>query len=426
MRFFRSRPGRLEPTPPLAAPALSRRQLELSVSGDKMSVKRAGKCPLRVNGVEHDAAVIAPGTTLAFGQELVLQCVLRPACPAPLLHWPAAETPVFGEVDRFGIVGEAPATWQIRDDVAFAAKSGQHVLLLGESGTGKELAAHAIHRLSSRASRTFVARNASTLPAGLIDAEVFGNVRNYPNPGMAERPGLIGQADGGFLFLDEIAELPLELQTHLLRVLDQRGEYQRLGEASMRRSDFRVIAATNRAPDELRHDFLARFPVRIELPPLRERREDIGLVVRHLALKAIGADAELKGRFCELAADGKTLLKMDSRLVDWMLRGESPANVRDLAARLWKAMATSKGAAIGYTDELEVLARASVPPQPDDTAQANSRPRNREPTLVEIREALQLAQGNVARAAQGLGLSSRYALYRILRKHSVESIDGVN
>jgi len=167
---------------------------------------------------------------------------------------------------------------------------------------------------------------------------------------------------------------------------------------------------------------LARFPVRIELPPLRERREDIGLVVRHVALKAIGADAELKGRFCELGADGKTLIKMDSRLVDWMSRAEVGANVRDLEASLWKAMAGSQGPAIGYTDELEIPCRRSLPPQPDDIARGNPRFRNREPTSQEIREALQLAQGNVARAAQGLGLSSRYALYRILRKHDVESL----
>ena len=117
-------------------------------------------------------------------------------------------------------------------------------MLLGETGTGKELAARAVHRFSTRADRPLVARNAATMPAGLIDAELFGNARNYPNPGMAERPGLVGQADGGFLFLDEIGELPSELQAHLLRVLDAGGEYQRLGESRVRRSDFRLLAAT--------------------------------------------------------------------------------------------------------------------------------------------------------------------------------------
>ena len=142
-------------------------------------------------------------------------------------------------------------------------------LLLGESGTGKELAARAVHQLSQRGRQQFVARNAATLPAGLIDAELFGNAKNYPNPGMPERRGLIGEADGGSLFLDEIGELPVELQAHLLRVLDGDGEYQRLGEGVARRSNFRLIAATNRDPSTLKHDLAARFTARIELPTSR-------------------------------------------------------------------------------------------------------------------------------------------------------------
>src|SRR6185503_16398678 len=117
-------------------------------------------------------------------------------------------------------------------------------------------AARALHELSPRAERRLVSRNAATLPSGLMDAELFGNAKNYPNPGMAERAGLIGEANGGTLFLDEIGELPAELQAHLLRVLDGDGEYQRLGDAQQRRSDFRLVAATNRDPSSLKHDFL--------------------------------------------------------------------------------------------------------------------------------------------------------------------------
>ncbi len=136
--------------------------------------------------------------------------------------------------------------WQMRERIAFAANAGKHVLLHGESGTGKELAARALHALSSRAGKPFVSRNAATLPSGLIDAELFGSARNYPNAGMPERAGLVGQADGGTLFLDEIAEIPAEQQAHLLRVLDADGEYQRLGEATTRRSDLVLVGATNR------------------------------------------------------------------------------------------------------------------------------------------------------------------------------------
>src|SRR5690348_15490748 len=132
------------------------------------------------------------------------------------------------------------------------ARRPGHVLLTGASGTGKELAARAIHALSKRSGQRLVARNAATLPESLIDAELFGNAKNYPNPGMAERAGLVGQADGSTLFLDEIAELPSSSQAHLLRVLDD-GEYHRLGDGLARRSDFRLVAATNRDVSSLKH-----------------------------------------------------------------------------------------------------------------------------------------------------------------------------
>src|SRR5580658_1466090 len=259
LRFFRARPGRLEPTEPLASPALSRRQLEVRVDTDGMHVRRVGQCPMRVNGVATDEAVVQPADTLRFRQELLLLCTRRAARIPPLRHLEPDKVGPFGKPDALGILGESPAAWALRDQISFAAQSSAHVLVLGETGTGKELAARAVHKLSSRAGRPLVARNAATIPPGLVDAELFGNVRNYPNPGMAERRGLIGQADGGFLFLDEIGELPAELQAHLLRVLDSGGEHQRLGESSAQRSDFRLIAATNRDPTELKHDLLARL-----------------------------------------------------------------------------------------------------------------------------------------------------------------------
>ena len=132
-----------------------------------------------------------------------------------------------------------------------------------------------------------MSRNGSaTLPAGLIDAELFGNVANYPNAGMAERPGLIGEADGSTLFLDEIGELPDALQTHLLRVLDDGGEYQRLGDARRRHADLRLIAATNRPVRQLKHDLAARLRLRVHLPGLNERPEDVPLLARFLLQRA--------------------------------------------------------------------------------------------------------------------------------------------
>src|SRR5205807_1302663 len=125
-------------------------------------------------------------------------------------------------------------------------------------GCGKELVAQGIHALSSRRARKIVSRNAATFPDTLVDAELFGNAPNYPNQGMPERAGLIGEADGSTLFLDELGELPEALQTRLLRVLDS-GEYQRLGDSRRRSASFRFVAATHRSLEKLREDVAARL-----------------------------------------------------------------------------------------------------------------------------------------------------------------------
>jgi DNA-binding NtrC family response regulator len=408
MRFFRARPGRLELRAPLSSRGLSRRQLEIVPHASQIRVRRVGRCAMRINGVECDEGVVGPGDTLGFRQELVLLCARRPACPAPLQHFPSTAEDAFGSADFLGILGESPATWLLRDELAFAAQSGRHVLLLGESGTGKELAARAIHRLSSRAARPLVARNAATLPASLIDAEMFGNLKNYPNPGTADRPGLVGQADGGFLFLDEIGELEPQLQSHLLRVLDSGGEYQRLGESASRRSDFRLLAATNRDPADLRGDLVARFAI-------RERREDIPLLVRHLVIRASRTSPGLATRFTATTADGTTAhANVDAKLVDALVRRNYRGNVRELDAELWKAMAASRGDLVAYDEAFDSDGTAGT------SEGRPARERNREPTEEELRVALSQASGNVARAAKELGLSSRYALYRRLVKLGID------
>src|SRR5262249_52388775 len=153
--------------------------------------------------------------------------------------------------------------WELRREIALLGSSEEHVLILGESGSGKELVARALHASSRRSTKPLIARNAATFPAGLVDAELFGTAANYPNTGSPERPGLFGQARGSTLFLDEIGELPQDLQAHLLRVLDGAGEYQRLGESRSRTADVRLIGATNRSIDALKIDFAARFKLRL-------------------------------------------------------------------------------------------------------------------------------------------------------------------
>jgi DNA-binding NtrC family response regulator len=424
VRFFRQRPQKLEEGPPLEGRALSRRQLVIKRFAGGLEVERVGRCVLVVNGAPLDRAAVTPGDVLWLRGQLVLFCALRPAKLPAARYFPDDLWGPFGEPDKLGMLGESPGMWKLRDQVAFAAKSGAHILIRGASGTGKELAARAVHRLSPRASKALVSRNAATFPSGLIDAELFGNVKNYPNPGMPERPGLIGQAHGGTLFLDEIGELPEDMQAHLLRVLDEGGEYQKLGEATPRKSDLRLIGATNRSPEALKHDLLARLAVRIELPALDERREDIPLLVRHLVLRAAEKSPEIGGRFVARPAGAaeRHEVRVDGALIEALLRRRFGTNVRELDALLWQCMSESTGDVISMTEALATPTLDSMPIELVPALRAAPPPRvpGREPSADEIRASVLKENGNVRRAAEALGLPSRYALYRLMRKHGID------
>ena len=403
VRFSRQRPSRLTPTEPLSGLPLSRRQLTVKPNGGKLEIENVGRCALLVNGVPMDKASVVPGDTVLLRGQLLLYCVRRVPSIPKVVYFTEKSHGTFGEPDGVGILGEAPGVWQMRERIAFAANTGKHVLFYGASGTGKELAARAVHELSPRAGKPFVSRNAATLPAGLIDAELFGNAKNYPNPGMAERGGLIGQADTGTLFLDEIAEIPLEQQAHLLRVLDADGEYQRLGEATTRRSNFVLVAATNRDMSALKHDFAARFTLRTELPPLDARREDIPLLVRHLLLLAAKKSPQIGERFLREGRGGRLDPRVDPALIQELLSRDYETHIRELDALLWRAMAGSSGDTVLLTDELRV-----------------ERNRSAGPDAEQIRAAIKNA-GSVQNAARALGLKSRYALYRMMKKHGIEA-----
>ena len=404
VRFFRQRPGRLAPTEPLIGLPLSRSQLTVKPNGGNLGVERVGRCALFVNGSPVEKAVVVPGDTILLRGQLLLFCTRRVPSIPKTVYFLEKCFGDFGGPDAVGILGESPGIWQMRERIAFAANAGKHLLLHGESGTGKELAARAVHTLSSRSAKPFVSRNAATLPAGLIDAELFGNAKNYPNPGMAERAGLIGEADGGTLFLDEIAEVPVEQQAHLLRVLDSDGEYQRLGEATSRRSDLILVGATNRDLSALKHDVAARFTLRLELPTLDERREDIPLFVRHLLLLAAKKSPQIGERFLNKNADGRLDPRVDPALIEELLVRTYDTHVRELEAILWRAMAGSPGDTVLLTDELR----------------QESRGRDAEPSVEQLRAALRSA-GSVKNAARVLGLKSRYALYRLMKKHGIEA-----
>jgi transcriptional regulator with AAA-type ATPase domain len=412
-RFIHQRPLGDLLAVPLEMPRLSREQLTVGLGdGDTLSIDRVGRCSLVHEGQEVNRVNLRPGSVIDVGRQLSLLCLWRPAWiegpsqPLPGLLIPASP----GEPDGAGLVGESPAMWGLRAQIAFAASNSGHVVIHGESGTGKELVARALHAASRFADRPMISRNAATIPDGIADAELFGNVRNYPNPGMPERPGLVGESDASTLFLDEIGELPEHVQARLLRVLDA-GEYQRLGEARARRSSFRLVAATNRPLAALKHDVLARFQTRIEVPPLASRREDIPLLVRHIA--------------SQIAAErGGAPPSLDQATTRTLLDRTFVGNVRELAALVWAEVARGEGVVLGAPGESDGAISGSQPLDGRETLPgARGEPLATEGdslTAARIRAVLERHQGVVSDSWRELGLSSRHALTRLIRKHGIE------
>lgn len=394
---LRQRPDSNVALAPFQSEALSRLQLVIRpLSQELLELENVGRRRLLVNGAAADRHQVQAGDVVEIGSRLTLLCTKRPlrlgASGASTEHG-------FGRADAHGIVGESPAVWQLRSDIAFSAPRPGHVLVLGPTGTGKELVARAVHARSGRAG-ALVARNAATLPESLVDAELFGNPKGYPNPGMPEREGLIGAAHGGSLFLDEFADLPVGAQTHILRVLDS-GEYQRLGESAGRRSEFRLIGATNRSEGTLRQDLLARFDFRLRVPALGVRREDVPLLLRHVFDVVTEDDPELRERFC--TANG--LPRLGQGFVRRAVQHAFASNVRELRHLLWRALAESQGDALEWPEqegEGELV-----------TGQGEDLERDR------IQSALEANKGSLEKTWRALGLSNRYVLRRLIAKYDL-------
>ena len=404
----RMRPGSTELCPPIACSRIARLQLILNPKSDVIEVESLSKAAMRINGRQATRGELRVGDVLEIHNAAVYLVTQRP----PVLPGQADDDARFGfaEADPFGVVGESEAVWKLRGELAFAASTDRHVLILGESGAGKELAARTIHGLSSRKNRQLISRNAATMPESLLDAELFGNVKNYPNPGMPERAGVIGEADGSTLFLDEIGDLPESHQVHLLRVLDADGEYQRLGEAKVRRSSFRLVAATNRPLESLKHDFLARFTHRITLPGFNERREDIPLVLAVLLRRLAAKNPNVAARFFERRAERIAEPRLAPDIVVRLLRHSFTHHVRELDRLLWLAIGTAPADFIGVTPALEAELRDS-----EDTTTPGDIDRD---TLA---KALAENGRSPSRTAKALGLKNRYVVLRLLKKHGLSA-----
>jgi two-component system nitrogen regulation response regulator GlnG len=235
------------------------------------------------------------------------------------------------------IIGEAPAMQEVFRAIGRLARSNITVLINGESGTGKELVAQALHRHSPRSDAHFIALNMAAIPRDLLESELFGHERGAFTGAQNRREGRFEQADGGTLFLDEIGDMPAELQTRLLRVLAD-GEFYRVGGHTAVKVDVRIIAATHQNLESLvkegrfREDLFHRLNViRIHLPSLRERREDVPLLMQHFLAEAAK----------ELSVEAKSLLP---ETVESLKRADWPGNVRQLEnmARWLTVMASSQ------------------------------------------------------------------------------------
>ena len=235
----------------------------------------------------------------------------------------AANKEVIPEANLPEIIGEAPAMQEVFRAIGRLTHSNITVLITGESGTGKELVARALHRHSRRADQRFIALNMAAIPRDLLESELFGHEKGAFTGAQTQRQGRFEQANGGTLFLDEIGDMPAELQTRLLRVLAD-GEFYRVGGHSPIKADVRIIAATHQNLEQLvkagsfREDLFHRLNViRIHTPALRERKEDIVLLMRHFLRRA----AE------DLSVEMKT---MHPDVEEWLTRQAWPGNVRQL------------------------------------------------------------------------------------------------
>jgi len=260
------------------------------------------------------------------------------------------------------IVGESPALKRALAQVELAAPAGTAVLLLGETGTGKELFARAIHNLSPRRGRTFVKINCAAIPSGLLESELFGHERGAFTGAISQKIGRFELADRGTLFLDEVGDLPLELQPKLLRVLQEQ-EFERLGGNRTQRVDVRVVAATNVdlsqrvAERAFRSDLYYRLNVfPIQVPALRERPEDIPLLVRYFVQRF---SSQLNKDVEYIPADAMDALAHYS----W------PGNVRELENLLERAVLLSPGRELRVpVTELKSTAISSAAPAADSSS----------------------------------------------------------
>jgi PAS domain S-box-containing protein len=306
------------------------------------------------------------------------------------------------------LIGEGPAHKDILGFVASAARAPSSVLVLGESGTGKEVVSRSIHAVSPRAGRPFVVVDCAALKGELLESELFGHEKGAFTGATQRKAGLVEVADGGTLFVDEIGEMPLALQSKLLRVLE-RGEYRRLGSVQPRKSDLRVVAATNRELASeverglFRRDLYYRLNVlSITLPPLRERREDIPLLAMHFL------------RHSRVTMSGEK--KLQPKALRKLQAYRWPGNIRELANVLERAVILS-----GSGGEIKAEHLPSEIRKAGETSVITSKVMSlADAEKQAVMAALAASKGNKTRAAEVLGVS-RLTIRKKIEKYGLST-----
>ena len=317
-----------------------------------------------------------------------------------------------------GLVGSSPAMQQVYSSIQQAAPTSASVLIIGETGTGKELAARAIHRLSTRSHGPFVAINCAALPESLIESELFGHEKGAFTGAVERRAGCFEQAQGGTLLLDEIGEMPIGTQAKLLRVLEE-SSVRRLGGKSQTSVDVRVLAATNRSPQEaihnqhLREDIYYRLNVfQVHLPPLREHKQDIPAIAQTLI-------ADLNEKHKSRVTD------LDPSVIERLKSYHWPGNVRELRNLVERAVILAgEGTILPKHLPLVFKPAADRRTTVAESNESFTVPFGTSITEVEnayIRLALKHTKNNKARAARILGMSVRTLHKRVAEFATEES-----
>jgi two-component system, NtrC family, response regulator AtoC len=325
---------------------------------------------------------------------------------------PLADDP---DPDEEELVGRSSPMVAVFKAIGLVAPADEPVLILGESGTGKELVANAVHRNSNRAACSFVKVNCAALSTTLLESELFGHEKGAFTGAVARRRGRFEQAHGGTLFLDEVGELGIDLQAKLLRVL-QSGTFERVGGEESLTVDVRVVAATNRdlkarvATSEFREDLYYRLDVvAVTLPPLRERKDDIPLLVDHII-------RQLSRKH------GWPHLALAPEMIAELCRRSWPGNVRELRNALARAAILARGRVIraenlvdeDHTSMAPAHASHNTPENPLNLRAAVAETERR---VIEL--AMEQAGGNRTRAAALLGISRRQ-LFDKVRQHGLK------